>query len=134
MSLYDWLLFLHVLAAASLVAAVTAYGVMVLGDRGGAARRALALPSTVLWTAGSLGVLVLGIALAIEVDAYSPADGWIIAAIVLWLAGSAAGGNLSRRMRDDGAAAHGPDPRVLFAVMAATTLLLLADMIFKPGA
>jgi uncharacterized membrane protein len=135
MSLYDWLLFLHLLAAASLVAALVAYGVMVLGDPGGAARRALALPATALWTVGGLGVLVLGIALAIDVDAYSLGDGWIIAAIVLWLVASAAGGNLSRGMREeDAAGAHGPDPRVLFAVMAVATLLLLVDMIFKPGA
>ncbi|MEA2316733.1 MAG: hypothetical protein QOD44_922 [Solirubrobacteraceae bacterium] len=134
MSLYDWLLFLHVLAAALLVAGLVAYGVVVLGGSGDAAPRVLAPPAMALWNAGGVGVLVLGIALAIEVDAYEIWDGWILAAIVLWLVASAAGGHLSRTVRDDAGGAHGPSPRVLFAIMAVATAVLLADMIFKPGA
>jgi predicted RNA-binding Zn ribbon-like protein len=41
--LYDWLLFFHVLTAFALVAGVVAYGVVVLGSAGDAARRALAV-------------------------------------------------------------------------------------------
>jgi uncharacterized membrane protein len=135
-SLYDWLLFLHLLAAVSLVAGVAAYGAIVLsgGGTAGAARRVLAGPALALWNAGGVGVLVLGIALAIEVDAYQPWDGWILAAIALWFVASGAGGTLSRGVRD---ASAGPDPRrarVLFAVMAVATVALLVDMVFKPGA
>jgi uncharacterized membrane protein len=122
-SLYEWLLFLHVLAAFSLVAGLTAYGVLVLG--GDAARRALAL-----WNVGGLGVLVLGIWLALEVDSYELWDGWIIAAFVLWLVASGAGGRLARMLREGG-----PDKaRVQLAVMSLATLALLIDMVFKPGA
>ena len=128
MSLYEWLLFLHVLAAFLLVAGLTAYGVLVLG--GDAARRALAPPAMALWNAGGLGVLVLGIWLALEVDAYELWDGWIIAAIVLWLVASGAGGRLARTLREGG-----PDKaRVQLAVMSLATLALLIDMVFKPGA
>jgi uncharacterized membrane protein len=135
-SLYDWLLFLHLLAAVALVAGVAAYGAIVLsgGGTAGAARRVLGAPALALWNAGGVGVLVLGIALAIEVDAYQPWDGWILAAIVLWFVASGAGGTLSRGVRD---ATAGPDPRrarVLFAVMAVATAALLVDMVFKPGA
>lgn len=128
MDLYDWLLFLHVLAAFSLVAGLTAYGVLVLG--GDAARRALAPPAMALWNVGGLGVLVLGIWLALEVDSYELWDGWIIAAFVLWLVASGAGGRLARMLREGG-----PDKaRVQLAVMSLATLALLIDMVFKPGA
>jgi hypothetical protein len=129
-SLYEWLLFLHVLAAFLLVAGVVAYGVLVLGAGGTAGRRALAPPALALWNAGGIGVLLFGVWLALEVDGYELWDGWIIGAIVLWLIASAAGGRLSREVREavPGAA------RMLFAVMALSSLLLLIDMIFKPGA
>jgi hypothetical protein len=133
-SLYDWLLFLHVAAAFSLVAGVVAYGVVVLGGSWDVARRALALPALALWNAGGVGVLVLGIALAIEVDAYEVWDGWILAAIVLWFVASAAGGQLSREVRDEKAALDLGAARMRFAVMSLATAVLLVDMIFKPGA
>ena len=132
MSLYDWLLFLHVVAAASLVAGVMAYGVVIAG--GDVARRALAAPALALWNGGGIGVLVLGIWLAIEVDSYEVWDGWILAAIVLWFVASAAGGQLSREVRDEKAALDLGGARVRFAVMALATAVLLVDMIFKPGA
>lgn len=134
MSLYDWLLFLHVLAAFALVAGLAALGVLVLGGGGPALRRALLAPGIALWNAGGVLVLVLGLALAIDVDAYQPWDGWILAAIVLWLVASGAGGPLSRGLRDPSARAAADRGPMLFAVAAVATLLLLVDMIFKPGA
>jgi hypothetical protein len=132
-SLYDWLLFLHVAAAFALVAGVVAYGVVILGGGGDVVRRALAAPALALWNAGGVGVLVLGIWLAIEVDAYQVWDAWILAAIVLWFVASAAGGQLSREVREAKALDLGT-ARARFAVMALATLVLLVDMIFKPGA
>lgn len=131
MSLYEWLLFLHLLAAFALVAGVAAYGVIVLSGAE-AARRALAPPAVVLWTVGGLGVIVFGIWLALEVDGYEVWDGWILIAIVLWLVASAAGGRLGRALREGTPA--GGTPRVLVGVMMLATLALLLDMIFKPGA
>ena len=130
MSLYEWLLFLHVLAAFVLVAGLAAYGALVLGAGGAAARRALAPPAMALWGAGGIGVLVLGVWLALQVDEYALWDPWIIAAIVLWLVASAAGGRLSSELRED----RPGSTRLLLAVMALATFALLVDMVFKPGA
>lgn len=134
MSLYDWLLFLHVLAAFVLVSGATAFGVVVLGGGGEPVRRVLAGPATGLWNAGGIGVLVLGIWLAIERDTYEVWDAWIIAAVVLWLIASAAGGPLSRGLRDGSARLSDDRARQLLAVVAVMTVLLLLDMIFKPWA
>jgi len=129
-TLYEWLLFLHVLAAFLLVAGLAAYGALVLGSGGSAAQRALVAPATALWGVGGIGVLVLGIALALEGDGYELWDGWIIAAIVLWLVASGVGGRLSRELREG---TPGP-ARLLLAIMALATFALLIDMIYKPGA
>jgi hypothetical protein len=126
---YDWLLFLHVLAAFMLVAGLAAYGVLLL-EGGDVIRRVLARPAGALWNAGGLGVLVFGIWLALNVDGYELWDGWIIAAIVLWLVASGAGGQLERSVRKGALAGT----RRLYVVMGLATLALLIVMIWKPGA
>jgi len=134
MSLYEWLLFFHVLAAFLFVVGLVAYGVLVLAGGGVAVRRALGPAAIGLWNAGGIGVLVLGIGLALEVDAYALWDGWILAAIVLWLVASAAAGPLGRGLRSGGAPPDAGRARLLLAVMALATTALLIDMIVKPGA
>jgi hypothetical protein len=129
-SLYEWLLFLHVLAAFLLVSGLLAYGVLVLGGGGAAVRGVLARPAAGLWNVGGLGVLVFGVWLALNVDGYELWDAWIIVALVLWLIASGAGGQLERLVRE-GAVAGG---RAHYAVMAAATVVLLLDMIYKPWA
>ena len=128
--MYDWLLFLHVVAGFMVVAGLAAYGVLVFSG-GAAVQRAMAAPAAALWNAGALGVLVFGVWLAIDVDGYELWDGWIIAALVLWLVAGAVGGRLERGLREGDNAVN---PRLLVAVMAVATTLLLLDMIFKPGA
>jgi len=137
-STYEWLLFLHLLLAVLLVGGIVGFGFAGLSAAEGV-RRVLARPSLILWNVGGLGVLVFGIALAIERPEYDPWDGWIIAAIVLWLVASAAGGRMSRFVSESYVRGDAPPltvdrARLLLAVMAGTTLLLLIDMIFKPGA
>jgi hypothetical protein len=127
---YDWLVFLHVIAAFAVVAGVAAYGVVAFSD-GAPVRRALVTPARALWNGGALGVLVFGIWLALDVDSYDLWDGWIIAALVLWLVAGGVGGRLERGLREGDDAVN---PRLLVAVMALATTLLLLDMIFKPGA
>ncbi len=102
---------------------------------------------------GSIGVLVFGIWLAIDVDGYQVWDGWVIAALVLWLVMGALGsrtGKLYNAARDrsacalqDGSDASSPELRALLRDRRAlwlhvaglvTVVLLLIDMIFKPGA
>jgi hypothetical protein len=127
---YEWLLFLHVLAAFLLVAGLAAYGTLLLEGGGEAVRGVLARPAGALWNVGGVGVLVFGIWLALNVDGYELWDGWIIAAIVLWLVAFGAGGQLERAVRQGTLAGT----RRLYLVMALATLALLVDMIFKPGA
>jgi hypothetical protein len=134
MSLYDWLLFLHLLAAFLLVAGLVAYGVMAYGRGEAVVSRALAPAASALWNAGGLGVIVFGVWLALDVDGYELWDGWIIAAIVLWVIGSGAGGRLGAAIRDGRPVREIDGSRMLVTVMAIATLLLLLDMIFKPGA
>ncbi|HTE61481.1 MAG TPA: hypothetical protein VK631_14110 [Solirubrobacteraceae bacterium] len=133
MSLYEWLLFLHILAAFLLVSGLVAYGVLLLGGGGDAASRALGPPALALWNVGGLGVLVFGVWLALEVDGYELWDGWIIAAVVLWLVASAAGGRLGAGVREGESVQRIDSARVLLLVMSLATVALLLDMIFKPG-
>jgi hypothetical protein len=126
---YEWLLFFHVVAAFMVVIGLAAYGVVVF--TGAAPVRAALAPALVLWNVGAVGVLVFGVWLAINVDGYEVWDGWVIAALVLWMAAGAAGGRLERSLREGD---RSVDPRVLVAIMALATTLLLLDMIFKPGA
>ena len=127
--MYEWLLFFHVLAAFLLVSGLAAYGVL-LFEGGDVVRRVLGRPAGALWNAGGLGVLVFGVWLALNVDGYELWDAWIIAAIVLWLVASGAGGQLERAVRQGAFAGT----RRLYLVMALASLALLIDMIFKPGA
>jgi hypothetical protein len=129
---YETLLVLHVLTAFLLVAGIVCFGVIVLGTGGDAARHALAVPALALWNVGGIGVLVLGIWLAVDAEPYEVWDAWIILAVVLWFVASAAGGPLSRGVREGTLPAA--RARLLFAVAAAATALLLIDMVFKPGA
>jgi uncharacterized membrane protein len=132
-SLYEWLLLLHLFAAFALVAGVTAYGVIVFSGAD-AAQRALAPTAAALWNVGGLGVIVFGVWLALEVEGYELWDGWIVTAIVLWLIAFAAGGPLARSVGDGSAPSEGGRARLLATVMILATVALLLDMIFKPGA
>jgi len=158
-SRYDWLLFLHVLSAFALVAAFVLYSALIAAlwnkDVPSEAVRLLRMHRVgdVLVAVGSIGVLVFGIWLAIDVDGYEVWDGWVIAALVLWLIMGALGsrtGKLYKPARDrtvalarDGSDAPSAELRALFQDRRAlwlhvagvvTVVLLLIDMIFKPGA
>jgi uncharacterized membrane protein len=159
MSRYDWLLFLHILSAFALVAALVLYTIVIV------AGRKLDVPTDivrvfrisrvgdVLLPLGMMGVLIFGIWLAIDVDEYQLWDGWIIAALVLWLAAGAVGSRVGKiydgvRERANALAAEGgdaPSPElatalrsqsglVLHVVTVAIVILLLLDMLYKPGA
>ena len=134
MSTYEWLLFFHLLAAFLLVSGLVAYSVLVLSSGGEAASRALGSPALALWNAGGLGTLVFGVWLALDIDGYELWDGWIIAALVLWVIGSGAAGRLERAVRERRSAGTIQGARMMVGVMALATLLLLVVMIFKPGA
>jgi uncharacterized membrane protein len=158
-SRYDWLLFLHVASAFALISAVVLGTVLLVVVRSRdvpsdvARLYGLTRLGDVLGGVGSVGALIFGIWLAIDVDGYELWDGWIIAAFVLWLVMGAFAGRTGRvingiRGRARALAAEGGDapnaelrslvrdPRGLWlqAATALAVLLLLVDMIFKPGA
>jgi uncharacterized membrane protein len=155
--LYDWLLSLHVLAAFAWVAALVIYTVVIVAAWGSS------VPSDVvrmfrvtrvgdaLIAVGMLGTIVFGIWLAI--DEYEIWDGWIIAALVLWLVTAAVGGQVgkvyngardrAKALLDEGRDAPSPELSamlrsqrglVLHALMILLVLALLVIMIYKPGA
>jgi hypothetical protein len=131
---YDTLLFLHVLAAFALVATVVIFSAFALGAATDS--RVLAV-GNVLWAVGGLGTLVFGIWLAFNRPQYEIYDGWVIAALILWVLATGSGAQASRGVQpagDDSALAI--DRRTAFAhwmrIVWFTALLVV--MVWKPGA
>jgi hypothetical protein len=120
---FDTLLFFHVLAAFMLGATVVVSSALVLGAP--AAPR-MSTVANVLWDVGGLGTLVFGVWLALYVDGYEIWDGWILAAIVLWAIAT----ELGRRVRDIAVA----NVATWHWLRTLAVVLLLADMVWKPGA
>jgi uncharacterized membrane protein len=155
--LYDWLLALHVLSAFAWIAALVLYTVVIV------AGWRLTVPSDVvrmfrvsrvgdaLIAVGMLGTIIFGIWLAL--DEYEIWDGWIIAALVLWLVAAAVGGRVGKvfngardravALVDEGRDAPSSELSamlrsqrgvVLHALMIVIVLATLVVMIYKPGA
>src|SRR4029079_2051260 len=122
----DTLLFLHLLPAASLFAAIVAFTALVLGARLelGTVRTFLAL-----WHIGLVGVFIFGIALAFDIDDYDIFDGWVLIAIALWLVAGWGGDKVPLAYRDAGAATIPAGVARIHWIHVAVVLLLLADMI-----
>lgn len=154
MGFYDWVLALHVLSTFAIAAALVLFSVLVVARR----RIESLSDARLIFRVGSLGgvlvgagagiALVLGIVLAIDSDAYELWNGWIIAAIVLWalmgFTGRQTGEHYNAIQKlaesDDASEAEviarlraPKGPRLHFATEAIFVLLLL-DMMFKPGA
>jgi hypothetical protein len=129
----DTLLFLHLLSAAALVAAVVAFSAAVLGARleSGVVQSFLGL-----WRIGLLGVIVFGLALAIDIDDYHPWDAWVLIAIALWLGAGAMGERAPTALKEagGGGATIPTDAVRAHWIGVALVVLLLADMIWKPWA
>jgi hypothetical protein len=132
--MYHALLFFHVLAAFCLGTAALIYSAFVLGSP---VNRTTRLVAEILWGVGGLGVLAFGVWLAFNRPQYEIYDGWIIAALVLWVLMMGAGARASRGVQpagDDSAAAI--DRRTAFAHWMRIVWLvgLLVVMVWKPGA
>jgi hypothetical protein len=156
MDFYDWMLSLHLLAAFSVAAALVLYSVLVVsGRRSGASLEhtrllfRVAPVATPLIAAGTLLVLILGVILAIDSDRFEIWNGWVIAGIVLWaLLGflgqrtgayytavqglAESGGDASEE--EVLARLRAPTGAVLHLATVVVFVLILLDMIFKPGA
>jgi hypothetical protein len=132
--MYHALLFLHVLAAFLMAAGIVILSSFVLG---GPITRPSKLIAEILWGVGGVGTLVFGVWLALNRPEYEIWDGWIIAALVLWVIANGAGARASRDLQPtaDGSAIA-VDRRVAFAhwMRVLWVALLLLDMVWKPGA
>jgi hypothetical protein len=124
---YDWLLFLHLLAAFMLAFTVVTYTAVALGAP--ATGRTLFVADR-CWDVGGLGTLVLGIWLALHLDEYGFFDGWILGAIGLWVIATGLGDTVRRRLADGQTAAV----TTMHWLRTLTVLGLLVLMIWKPGA
>ena len=159
MSFNDWLLALHVLTAFAYVAGVVLFWILIV-----AVRRIDTPEETIRMGPivnvgnaavgiGAGGTIVLGIWLAFALDGYAIWDGWIIAALILWAIAAAFGQRtgvaymqgMTKAKELDAAGQRGANMELLalnrtsngvlmHALTSVVVLLILLDMIFKPGA
>jgi len=158
-SFVDWALAVHVLSAFAYVAGLVLFWVLVV-----AVRRVdtpeetlrmepIVKVGNVAVGIGAVGTIVIGIYLAFAVDSYAIWDGWIIAALVLWAVSGALGQRtgaaymqgMNKAKELDAAGKTGADQELLAlnrtqtglmlqTLASLAVLLILVDMIFKPGA
>jgi hypothetical protein len=124
---YDWLLFLHLLAAFLLAVTIVMYSAVALGAT--SSPRMLFVADR-CWDVGGLGTLIFGIWLALNLDQYDFFDGWILLALFLWFVATGLGQSVQRRIGGD-------DIRSVIALHWIRTIVvigLLVTMIWKPGA
>ncbi|HKD32309.1 MAG TPA: DUF2269 family protein [Gaiellaceae bacterium] len=159
MSFDEWVLALHVLSAFAYVGGIVLFWILIVAVRqidtpGETIRMApIVKVGNVAVAIGGVGTIVLGIYLAFALDSYAIWDGWIIAALVLWAVAGAFGQRtgaaymrgLSKAKELEEAGQGGSSAEllalnrtsngvVLHALASASVLLILIDMIFKPGA
>lgn len=145
----------HLLSAFAVGAALVLYSVLVFAGRRMTtleetrALFRLAPLGTILVIAGAALVLAFGVILALDSDTFEIWDGWIIAGIILWAMLGAVGQRTGTYYADVEQLAKksdaGTEAEVLARLRAPTGanlhfatvgifVLLLLDMIFKPGA
>jgi hypothetical protein len=125
--MYDWLLFLHLVAAFLLAVTVVMYSAVALGAA--APGRTLFVADR-CWDVGGLGTLVLGIWLALYLDQYGFFDGWILGALALWLVATGLGQSVQRRVASGDTSAVA----AMHWIRTLVVLGLLVLMVWKPGA
>jgi uncharacterized membrane protein len=158
-SFVDWALAVHVLSAFAYVGGLVLFWVLIV-----AVRRVdtpeetlrmepIVKVGNVAIGLGAIGTIVIGIYLAFAVDSYAIWDGWIIAALVLWAVAGGLGQRtgvaymqgMNKAKELDAAGKTGPDQEllalnrtqtglILQTLASLAVLLILVDMIFKPGA
>ena len=159
MSFEDWVFALHLLMAATLVGSLVMSWIVVVAllsaHTPGAtlSLHRVGMVGTATTVVGLVGVIGFGIWLTILRDAFQVWDGWVIAAIALWLLATIALLRSFVEYRKPVAKAKalaasgqtGPDPELtalnrtatgllLRALASAAIVLIVIDMIWKPGA
>jgi len=155
----QWMLAFHVLSAFALIAGLVLFWVLIVAGRnidtpvdtlrlGPVAKVGNATVGI-----GMGGTILFGVYLAFAIDGYAIWDGWILAALVLWLVGAELGRRTGaeyirapkKAMELEEAGQSGPNPELLalnrtsrgvllHSVTSLVALLILIDMIWKPGA
>jgi hypothetical protein len=143
----------HVLSAFAIAAALVLFSVMVYRGR----RMTTIEETRLLFRVGPLGgvfiaagiglTLVFGVILAVHSNTFNIWDGWVIAGIVLWAAFAAVGQRTGKYYTDvqklvekEGTEAEAlallraPTGALLHLATVGLFVLILLDMIFKPGA
>ena len=159
MTLDDWILALHVLSASAYVAGIVLFWVLVVAVRqadtpeGTIRLEPVVKVGNAAVGLGAGGTIVLGIWLAFSVGGYDIWDGWIVAAIALWLISAEIGRRtgaaymlgMTKAQELQTAAQTGPSAELLalnrtstgvllHTLTSVVVLLILIDMIWKPGA
>jgi hypothetical protein len=159
MTFEDWIFALHLLAAATLVGSLVMSWIVVVAlltaDTPALtlSLHRVAVVGTAATIVGLVGAIAFGIWLAILRDAFQVWDGWVIAAIVLWtiatlalLRSFAEYAKPPAKARELVAGGHtGPSKELaalnrtstgllLRAGASAAIVLIVVDMIWKPGA
>jgi hypothetical protein len=155
----DWILALHVLSAFAYVAGMIVFWVLIVAVRksdtpdGTIRMEPIAKVGNASVGIGAGGTIILGIWLAFSVGGYDIWDPWIIAALVLWAAAAAVGQRtgaaylegMNKAKELTAAGQQGPSAELLavnrtqrgvqlHALASVIVLLILIDMIWKPGA
>jgi hypothetical protein len=155
----DWMLALHVLSAFALVAGIILFWVLIVAVRrtdtpdGTLRFGPLTRVADAAIGVGMGGTIILGIWLAFSVGGYDIWDGWIIAALVLWLIAAELGRRAStayvpgvkKAQELQAAGQAGPNAELLAlnrttrglllqSLISVVVLLIILDMIWKPGA
>ena len=159
MTFEDWIFALHLLSAATLVGSLVMSWIVVVALLSAHTPtltlnlHRVAIVGTAMTAFGLVGAIGFGIWLAILRDAFQVWDGWVVAAIVLWVVATAA---LVRSFaeyekpaqRAKALAASGQNDEsaeltalnrtstglLLRALASAAIVLIVIDMIWKPGA
>ncbi len=159
MSFDDWILALHVVSAFAYVAGIILFWVLIVAVRqtdtseGTIRMEPVVKVGNAAIGIGAGGTIVLGIWLAFSVGDYDIWDGWIIAAIVLWAISGGLGQRtgvvymqgMNKAQELHAAGQPGANAELLalnrtskgvllHAVVTVVVLLILIDMIWKPGA
>jgi uncharacterized membrane protein len=155
----DWMLALHVLSAFSYVAGMILFWVLIVAVRqtdtpeGTIRMGPVVRIGNAAVGLGAMGTIVLGIWLAFSVGGYEIWDGWILAALALWAVAAAFGQRtgaaytrgMNKAQELQAAGQTGPNAELLalnrtsrglvfHALTSVVVLLIILDMIWKPGA
>ena len=159
MSFDDWILAFHVLSAFAYAAGLLLFWALVVAVRkidtpeGTIRMEPVVKVGNAAVGIGASGTIALGIWLAFSVGGYDIWDGWIIAAIVLWLVaaeigrrtGAAYMAGMTKAQELQTAGQTGSSAELLalnrtsngllfHTLTSVVVLLILIDMIWKPGA